>query len=228
MKRTLPILLFAFGILTAQTRPNIEQQAQATQGVATGSVVAVTPTGAIVMLDNKSSCIVITYPALLGTHGTITFNPTAAGCSITGPIGPTGATGATGPVGPTGPQGVAGAVGATGSQGTAGVAGPVGIVGPIGPVGVAGATGPQGPAGTGIATMVGNREVPAGTLDGRNITFTLKAAPIGVSAANPDGSLHLYRNGILLSARNGDFNFSGATISFLAIPHAGDFLLAEY
>ena len=72
-------------------------------------------------------------------------------------------------------------------------------------------------------------EVPKGTIDGRNPSFTLSFAP------SPQVSLQLYRNGLLL-ALGVDYLLSGNTITFLAgaIPQAGlngqpgDSLLAIY
>jgi len=67
-------------------------------------------------------------------------------------------------------------------------------------------------------------EVPAGTIDGANATFTLAHAPIGAS-------LELTRNGLTLKAGSGnDFTLAGNTITFLvgAIPQAGDSLQAWY
>jgi hypothetical protein len=159
MKRVLIVSsLFCIGVggilvavLHGQTKPSLEQQIKATVAVPAGSVIAVTPTGAIVELDNKSACIVVTYPTVAGTHGSITFNAAATGCSIAGPAGPAGATGAQGP------------------------AGTIGATGPAGAAGAAGATGPQGPAGSG--GNFSDAEVPGGTVNGVNATFVLAAAP---------------------------------------------------
>lgn len=65
-------------------------------------------------------------------------------------------------------------------------------------------------------------EVPGGTLDGMNNTFTLANTPLGASLA-------LFRNGIYLTA-NIDYTLNGQTIQFLAgaVPKPGDILIANY
>jgi hypothetical protein len=62
------------------------------------------------------------------------------------------------------------------------------------------------------------REVPSGTVNGLNATFTLSRIP---------GLLLLYNNGLLLTSGN-DYTLSGLTITFLtgAIPQSGDSLNA--
>ena len=190
--RILILFFAALATLGAQTKPALEQQAKATAAVPAGSIIAVTPTGTIVELDNKSACIVITYPTVAGTHGTITFNAAATGCSIAGPAGPQGATGT---------------AGVNGSVGSAGAIGPAGAIGATGPIG------PQGPAGSGV--NYSDAEVPGGTVNGVNATFTLAAAP------SPAVSLLLHRNGLLQTAGI-DYTLSGNTITFLtgAIPQS--------
>lgn len=66
-------------------------------------------------------------------------------------------------------------------------------------------------------------EIPTGTLNGTNTSFTLANPP------SPGGSLTLYRNG-LVQLNNVDFTLSGGTITFTAgsIPQAGDILQAYY
>jgi hypothetical protein len=68
-----------------------------------------------------------------------------------------------------------------------------------------------------------DNEVPSGTVDGSNTSFTTSQAP------NPVASLALYRNGLRLRA-NLDYNLSGSTIVFLPglAPQAGDLLLCSY
>jgi hypothetical protein len=190
--RILILFFAALATLGAQTKPALEQQAKATAAVPAGSIIAVTPTGTIVELDNKSACIVITYPTVAGTHGTITFNAAATGCSIAGPAGPQGATGT---------------AGVNGSVGSAGAIGPAGAIGATGPIG------PQGPAGSGV--NYSDAEVPGGLVNGVNATFTLAAAP------SPAVSLLLHRNGLLQTAGI-DYTLSGNTITFLtgAIPQS--------
>lgn len=80
------------------------------------------------------------------------------------------------------------------------------------------ATTPAGPA-------YGDGEIPSGTIDGSNDTFTLANAP------SPVASLMLYLNGIIQEAGAGnDFTLSGSTITFLsgAIPQSGSKLKAWY
>jgi hypothetical protein len=195
------LIALAFSVVTigvlsialhGQTKPNLEQQTKASVAVSTGSLMAVTPQAQIVELDNKSACIVITYPTTPGAHGQITFNAQATGCSITGPTGPQGPTGATGAQGP---------AGATGATGPAGAAGATGATGPAGP---------QGPAGApGSGVNYSDAEVPGGTVNGSNAVFTL------VNAPNPAVSLQLHRNGLLQTAGI-DYTLSGNTITFLA------------
>jgi hypothetical protein len=64
-------------------------------------------------------------------------------------------------------------------------------------------------------------EVPAGTINGSNVTFTLASTP----ATN---SLALYKNGIRLKAGGADYTLSGATITFVTAPPTGAVLLADY
>lgn len=67
-------------------------------------------------------------------------------------------------------------------------------------------------------------EVPAGGMNGQNVTFTLAAAPAS-------GSLHLFLNGIR-QRLNIDYSLSGQTITFLAGAYfpqgATDQLIADY
>jgi hypothetical protein len=62
-------------------------------------------------------------------------------------------------------------------------------------------------------------EIPTGTLDGTNATFTLAHTPTG-------NSLKLY-NGVRLT-NTSDFTLSGNTITFINIPSVGDSLQADY
>lgn len=82
---------------------------------------------------------------------------------------------------------------------------------------------PANPGGLSSANFADN-EVPAGTVDGVNATFTLAATPTA-------GTQHLYKNGIRQNPGAGnDYTISTATITFLAgnIPQTGDALLADY
>ncbi|HEX4594748.1 MAG TPA: hypothetical protein VH157_10765 [Bryobacteraceae bacterium] len=85
--------------------------------------------------------------------------------------------------------------------------------------GTSGSCGVNGSGGTGFV----DAEIPAGTMDGVNNTFTLANAP------NPPSSLAIYRNGILLR-QTGDFTVTGNAIVFAAgaIPQPADELLASY
>lgn len=64
-------------------------------------------------------------------------------------------------------------------------------------------------------------EIPAGSINGANVTFTLAHAP------NPSASLKLYKNGVLLQA-TADYTLNGSTITFSSAPDSGDGLLADY
>ncbi len=65
-------------------------------------------------------------------------------------------------------------------------------------------------------------EVPGGTMDGVNNTFTVAYTPLGASLA-------LFRNGLYQTA-NSDYTLNGMTIQFVtgAIPQPGDTLIASY
>jgi len=89
---------------------------------------------------------------------------------------------------------------------------------------VDGSSGPCGTAGSGASgPTFTDAEVPAGLLNGANVSFTLKAVP------SPTSSLSLYRNGVLQKAGQ-DYNIAGNGIQFLAgsTPQSGDTLLASY
>jgi len=89
---------------------------------------------------------------------------------------------------------------------------------------VDGTSGACGAASTGSA-VVGfvDSEVPGGTMDGSNSSFTLANTP------NPAASLELFRNGLLMN-QGGDYTLTGNTLAFLtsSIPQPGDVLLASY
>lgn len=75
-------------------------------------------------------------------------------------------------------------------------------------------------------TATGNfadAEIPGGTINGANLTFTLAAAP------SPATSLKLYKNGMLLQRPN-DYTLSGSIITFVnaAAPQSGDSITAYY
>jgi hypothetical protein len=86
--------------------------------------------------------------------------------------------------------------------------------------------GSSGPCGSGAGGTGGNfvdAEIPAGTVNGSNATFTLASAP------SPGGSLELYRNG-LFQRQNTDYQLSANTITFFlaSVPKTGDLLVANY
>ena len=65
-------------------------------------------------------------------------------------------------------------------------------------------------------------EVPSGTIDGTNPTFTLAAAPT-------TGTLQLHLNGVRLKeGASDDFTLSGLTITTNYNPESGETLLADY
>jgi len=82
--------------------------------------------------------------------------------------------------------------------------------------------GSSGPCGTGAPTFV-DGDLPTGTMDGLNATFTLTALPA------PSTSLALYRNGVL-QKQSFDYTVTGNTVLFVtaSTPQPGDILLASY
>ena len=89
---------------------------------------------------------------------------------------------------------------------------------------VDGSSGPCGTAGSGTpGPNFTDEEVPAGPVNGSNLSFTLSAVPV------PATSLYLYQNGVLQKAGQ-DYTLAGNTIQFLAgsTPQTGDTLLASY
>jgi hypothetical protein len=80
-------------------------------------------------------------------------------------------------------------------------------------------TGSPGPAGINFA----DSEVPAGVVNGTNVTFTLVQVP------NPTGSLQLFRNGIRLSPP-GDYVLTPGTGKIMLVlpPGVGDAMVADY
>jgi hypothetical protein len=74
-----------------------------------------------------------------------------------------------------------------------------------------------------IAVFV-DSEVPGGTIDGNNLSFTLANTP------TPAASLKLYKNGVLLN-QGGDYTLSSANVTFASTtvtPQPGDTLIASY
>ena len=88
---------------------------------------------------------------------------------------------------------------------------------------VDGSSGACGSGGSGMSGTFVDGEIPSGTLDGVNTTFTLANAPIPIS------SLALFRNGLLLR-QSIDYTVSARSVAFLtgAVPQPGDVLLASY
>ncbi len=82
--------------------------------------------------------------------------------------------------------------------------------------------GAVGAAGTTTATFI-DGEVPVGTIDGSNSTFSLSQSPV------PAGSLNIFRNGLLQSI-GVDYTLSGSAVTFLSgsIPRATDVIAAYY
>lgn len=81
--------------------------------------------------------------------------------------------------------------------------------------------GPRGPQGDSGIGFVWTYEVPSGTLNGSNHTFTLSVAP------SPSSSLLLTVNGITLAAGQ-DYALSGSTIIMTTPPATGDIIQTWY
>jgi Flp pilus assembly protein TadG len=64
-------------------------------------------------------------------------------------------------------------------------------------------------------------EIPVGTVNGSNTSFTLTYTP------NPTNSLNVYVNGQRLSVTT-DFTLSGATLTLNTAPITGSILVVEY
>jgi hypothetical protein len=65
-------------------------------------------------------------------------------------------------------------------------------------------------------------EVPTGTINGANASFTLSQSP------SPAASLELYRNGVLQTAGGTDYTLSSTTITYVTAPNSGDTHVAYY
>ncbi len=72
--------------------------------------------------------------------------------------------------------------------------------------------------GTGGNTVTG--EIPAGSINGTNASFTLAVVPLA-------GSLAFYQNGTRLLS-GVDYNLSASTVTLITAPKPGDTLLADY
>lgn len=67
------------------------------------------------------------------------------------------------------------------------------------------------------------QEVPSGTINGSNVTFTLAFTPVA------SASVQLYLDGILLiSGAGNDYTISGATITMITAPALGQSIRANY
>lgn len=63
-------------------------------------------------------------------------------------------------------------------------------------------------------------EIPSGTINGANVTFTLANTPVA-------GTVAVYLNGARQKVTD-DYTISGATITFVSAPLSGSNLLADY
>lgn len=73
-----------------------------------------------------------------------------------------------------------------------------------------------------IMSRLAWNEVPSGTINGSNVTFTLAAAPLSAR-------LLLFRSGLLMRPGAGnDYTLSGSTITFATAPETGENILAFY
>lgn len=88
---------------------------------------------------------------------------------------------------------------------------------------VDGSSGPCGGGGGGAGSSFADGEVPVGTVNGVNTTFTLASTP------SPAGSLELYRNGLLMR-QGSDYQITTNVITFFlaSVPQTGDLLVASY
>jgi len=74
----------------------------------------------------------------------------------------------------------------------------------------------------GLTTHFVTREVPTGTINGSNVTFTLANTPIA-------GTECIFLNGLLQNVGAGnDYTISGATITFVVAPETGSVILVNY
>lgn len=88
---------------------------------------------------------------------------------------------------------------------------------------VDGSSGPCGSGSGGVLPSYSDGEIPSGSINGSNTSFTLANAP------SPAASLSLYLNGLLMT-QGTDYTLSGNTIAFLtaSTPQSGDLLIASY
>lgn len=74
---------------------------------------------------------------------------------------------------------------------------------------------------TGTTVITVTREIPTGSINGVNTTFTLANVPTL-------NSEQVYLNGLLQDTRGIDYSISGAIITFLVPPQTGDRVLVTY
>jgi hypothetical protein len=88
---------------------------------------------------------------------------------------------------------------------------------------VDGSSGPCGSSGGGVLPSFSDGEVPGGSVNGTNRSFTLAFTP------SPTASLELYLNGLRMEAGT-DYVLVGRAVTFFTVstPQTGDLLLASY
>jgi hypothetical protein len=134
--------------------------------------------------------------------------------------------------GPPGPQGPAGPAGPTGLTGATGSPGLTGATGPQGPAGPQGPQGPPGTGGGGGSSGIWLSEIPQGTIDGVNATFTLSFPLCSVAVTTSCillNSQTLTLNGLFVFPA-WDYALSGNVITLNPgqIPPAGSNLAIVY
>lgn len=67
-----------------------------------------------------------------------------------------------------------------------------------------------------------DNEIPTGTINGANTTFTLAHTP------SPAGSLNCFENGLQQRAGGADFTLATATITYAVAPPTGTTLICDY
>lgn len=165
------------------------------------------------------SSVPMKVSAVLVSSGTVVGGGGTAG-AITGTINISDVTGLVNALAVLPMEGVGYAPGLTAVINTSGQ-----IIGASGNLGdcvkVDGSSGPCG--GGGVLPQFSDNEVPAGTINGSNNTFTLANAP------SPSSSLQLYVNGLRVD-QGVDYSISASTITFAlaSLPQSGDLVLASY
>ena len=67
-----------------------------------------------------------------------------------------------------------------------------------------------------------DNEVPSGTINSSNVTFTTANAP------NPADSLKVFINGMRMKGGGADYSLSGSTITTTVAPPTGSLILIDY